>query len=172
MKATPMNPIAELERRISDKRKSIETKRAEIERDLLEIEAHEKALNVLRPAYGVIAATVSAKESEGGKTLIDATKKVIETSFAGDLFKVKQVIDGLQKQGYANELKNPQARIGQIIAKLKDEGFVTLMSQGLGNRPSIYKYEEKSEASTATTVEASNVQSSPALDFQQRKEEA
>ncbi len=152
-----MDPIAELEKRIQ------ESKRLLTEQ--------ENALAVLKRAFGggMSISTINTpttlnspsafnfkdllSDSSNKITLADEVKKVI-SAFEDNEFTVKHVVLALEKQGYEHNLKNPNARVGQILTGLVDSKVLAKTKEGIGNAP--HWYVAKSEMPTVTAAGISN----------------
>ena len=149
------NPIEALERLINSKRQ--------------ELVSHEHALAVLKSAYGSSFDTRSVLETprtppflsavqDRSETLIQSVKGVIRDLPNTSSFTVKDVVIALKKIGLATELKNPQARIGQIVSKLASEaiGFLVIIHKGGGSDPYLYALKSETPSVTAEGVSLSN----------------
>jgi len=138
--------LKELEGRVAAKRK--------------ELEDEERALAIVRRMIGQPPSMQSPgmvpKEQVGAikfeelldsvekikkRTLIDDVRDVV-SQFGQNEFTVAHIEAALKKMGVVIDAKSPRARIGIVVAKLADEGFVVKVAEGGGNVPHRYKLNE------------------------------
>lgn len=134
-----MDLIAELEARVSAKRK--------------ELEEEESALATVRRMMGqpmtqpISAAKLSPEQIEfanlvGGiekkRTLIDEVRDVV-TKFGENEFTVAHIESALNKLGIVIDAKHPRARIGIAVSSIVAEGLIVKTFEGAGNVPHKYK---------------------------------
>ena len=144
--ANMIDLIKELEMRVAAKRKELEDEERALETVRRMIK---EPSNVQSPSIAPKAQIEAIKFED----LLDSVEKIKKHTLGDDVrnvvsqfgdheFTVAHIHAALNRIGVVVDAKSPRARIGIVLAKLLEEGFVVRVAEGGGNVPHRYQLNE------------------------------